>query len=194
MIAQIYGTVAAREKGSLILKAGALAYRVHVTLLTYEGASLQTPAEIMLWTHLAIRENAQELYGFETKDELDFFELLLSVSGIGPKSALGILNLADVRTLTTAIASGDSSYLTKVSGIGKKSAEKIIVELRDRLGALEVSTESRALKEEAETIEALQALGYGLRESREALRMVEAESENTGDLIKAALKVLSKSR
>lgn len=194
MIAQIYGTVAAREKGSLILKAGSLGYRVHVPTTTYEGAT--GSEERMLWTYLAIRENAQELYGFENKEELDFFELLLSVSGIGPKSALGILNLADVRTLTTGIASGDSSYLTKVSGIGKKSAEKIIVELRDKLGALTSPAQSQALHEEAETIEALQGLGYSLRDAREALRTVseESESTNTSDLIKAALKILSKTK
>lgn len=194
MIAQIYGTVTARDRGALLIKAGSLAYRVHVPVATYEHFSPQDPAEQMLWTHLAIRENAQELYGFESKDELNFFELLLSVSGIGPKSALGILNLADVGTLAKAVSSGDSTYLTKVSGIGKKSAEKIILELRDKLGTLESPAQSAALREEAETIEALQALGYGLKESREALKMVSGENEATGDLIKAALKVLSRAK
>ena len=193
MIAQLYGTVAARDRGSLIIKAGPLAYRVHVPAATYEAWKAPQPQERMLWTYLAIRENAQELYGFEAQEELTFFELLLSVSGIGPKSALGILNLADVYTLTRAVSSGDSTYLTKVSGIGKKSAEKIIIELQDKLGALESPADVALLREESETIEALQALGYGLRESREALKLVSQENEETGDRIKAALKVLSRS-
>lgn len=194
MIAQLYGIVSARDRNSLILKAGCLAYRVHVPAATYERWSPQESKERMLWTHLAIRENAQDLYGFETKDELDFFELLLSVSGIGPRSALGILNLTDVSTLTRAIAGGDSAYLTKVSGIGKKSAEKIIVELRDKLGDMGSPEENAAFHEEAETIEALQALGYSLRESREAIKLVSEQNEKPGDLIKAALKTLSRAR
>lgn len=191
MIAQLYGSVTARNLGSLILRAGPVAYRVHVPAATYEKWRPDERTEHMLWTHLAIRENAHELYGFETSDELGFFELLLSVSGIGPKSALGILNLADVGTLQSAIATGDSSYLTKVSGIGRKSAEKIIVELRDKLAALQDPREAEALRDETDTLEALQALGYSLREAREALKQVPDTTENANDKIKAALKVLS---
>lgn len=190
MIAHVFGTVIARERGSIVVRSGDLGYRIYVTSETYERLSERSPVD--LFTHLAIRENAHDLFGFETKNEHDFFELLLTVSGIGPKSALAILNLADVRTLSAAISSGDSSYLTKVSGIGNKSAAKIVVELKDKVGGFADVRDTHAIKGETDTLEALQALGYSLRESREALKKVEVAGENSSELIKAALKNLSR--
>lgn len=189
MIGQISGQITHKAERFAIILAGGVGYKVFLTPETLKPLLIKPEIKYTLWTYLAVRENALDLYGFREKSELDFFELLLSVSGIGPKSALAILSIAPPDVLTKAIASGDSSYLTKVSGIGKKSAEKIIVELRDKVGTLETGEN---LRETGEAIDALQALGYTLREAREALQRVSADISDTGEKVKAALKFLSK--
>ena len=189
MIAQLRGTITHTGIGYLILDVSGIGYRVRVT-----GSSLQKlkqqKGEITIWTHLAIRENAHDLYGFLTEEDLQFFEMLIAISGIGPKSALAILSLADAKTLRSAITHGDTSYLTRVSGIGKKNAEKIVLELRDKLGALEA--DETHPKELADTYEALRTLGYGAQESREALNAIPKDVESTKERLKIALGELSK--
>ena len=115
--------------------------------------------------------------------------MLITISGIGPKSALGILSVAPVDTLRRAISSGDTSYLTKVSGIGRKNAEKIVVELRDKLGAIDANA-GGTLREEVDALSALEALGYSAREAREALKAVGNNAISTQEKLKAALKSL----
>lgn len=188
MIGKLSGKIIHREGRFIIIDVNGVGYKLFVTpeTLKAENSSLTTT---QFWTYLAVRENALDLYGFLDKRELDFFELLLSVSGIGPKSAQAILAIAPPDILTKAIAGGDSSYLTKVSGIGKKSAEKIIIELRDKIDALEVDSN---LKGESDAIEALESLGYTLREAREALQRVDTNITDTGAKVKAALKFLGR--
>ncbi len=147
---------------------------------------------ISLWTHLAVRENALDLYGFEHLNELNFFEMLIDISGIGPKSALGIVSIESIDTLKKAIASGDTSYLTKVSGIGRKTAEKIIIELRDKLVAHKEEAGSTTLRTESDALEALKSLGYSNSEARDALKQVSADTEGTSARVKEALKILGK--
>ena len=133
------------------------------------------------------------MYGFFERQELELFEMLIGISGVGPKSAIGVLSVASVDALKSAIASGDTSYLTKVSGIGKKNAEKIVLELRDKLGGPGGSggTET-GRKEEVDAIEALKSLGYSQREAREALKDVADSVKGTSHRVKAALKNLGK--
>jgi Holliday junction DNA helicase RuvA len=188
MIGQITGKTTYKGERYTIITAGGVGYKLFVTPETLK--TLDANAEHLFWTYLAVRENALDLYGFLEKRELEFFELLLSVSGIGPKSAQAIISIAPPDILTKAIAGGDSSYLTKVSGIGKKSAEKIIIELRDKIGSLDV--DGNSLKGESDAIEALQSLGYTLREAREALQRVDASVTDTGAKVKAALKFLGR--
>jgi len=191
MIGQLTGKIIYQAERYIILDVAGVGYKVFIsaeTLKTLTAKNDQLSA-ISFWTHLVVREDVLDLYGFVNKQELEFFELLIAISGIGPKSALGILSLAPPATLEKAIAAGDSSYLTKVSGIGRKSAEKIIVELRDKIGSLE--TDGDSLDSEGDAVEALQSLGYTLREAREALKRVDASVADTGDKIKAALKFLS---
>lgn len=145
--------------------------------------------EVEVWTYLAVRENAMDLFGFESNEGLDFFEMLISVSGIGPKTALNILNIAEIKTIKEAVSSGDVTHLTKVSGIGKKNAEKIVLELRDKLGLAEASEES--LKGDVDALEALKTLGYSQGEAREALKKVSSDTKDTAGKIKEALKVLN---
>jgi Holliday junction DNA helicase RuvA len=154
-------------EGQGIIDVGGVGYAVRLplpTMLTLQSAAV---GDLSLFIHTAVREDAIDLYGFTTSEELSFFKLLMSVSGIGPKTALGILNVAEVSSLKRAIAAGDSVQLIKVFGIGKKSAERMVVELRDKLGA-EVGVEMAS--GEGEVIEALMALGYRADEARDALK------------------------
>jgi len=122
--------------------------------------------------------------------ELELFETLNAVSGVGPRTALGVLGIAPVDTLKRAIAAGETSYLTKVSGIGRKTAERIIIELREKMGkGLEGSDE---FKHEEDALDALRSLGYSLREARDALQKVPQDVKGASDRIKSALNVLGR--
>ena len=130
MIAQLTGQIAHRDEKGVILDVAGVGYRVSLSVESLKALP-RSESTAKLHTHLAVRENALDLYGFVTRDEHDFFELLLTVSGIGPKSAIAILSLATPKMLERAISAGDAAYLSKVSGIGKKSAENIALELKD---------------------------------------------------------------
>lgn len=187
MIGQLTGEIAYQEKRFVIVKANGVGYKVYVSPETIKELPVSSELR-MLWTHLVVREEVLDLYGFISKEELDFFQLLIGVSGVGPRSALAILSLASPATLREAIGAGNSSYLTQVSGIGKKIAEKIILELRDKIEYLE--SENNGLSEASEAILALEALGYSNKEAREALKQVDPKIIDTGDKIKSALKNL----
>ena len=184
MIGYIRGKIIDQDLKSVILDVSGVGYKIFTNTATLERTSEK---ETSFWTYLAVRENALDLYGFQSKEELSFFELLLTVSGIGPKSALGILNIASIQNLRSAIATGDTTHLTKVSGIGKKNAEKIVIELRDKIEEMESDS---SLSQDIDALEALKSLGYGEREAREALKKV-SDEKNTGEKIKKAMKLLS---
>lgn len=192
MIAHLSGTLLFASDRFVVIDVSGVGYKVRVTLDTLRMLRGKTAKEVSLWIHTIVREDALDLYGFEHQAELDFFEMLISVSGIGPKSALGILNVAPVDHLKEAITAGDASALTKVSGIGSKSAQKIILELRDKLGGDINETGGTVLGEERDAIEGLVALGYAERQAREALKNVPAETKGTSARIKDALKQLGK--
>lgn len=170
-----------RDSKSVVILVGGVGYK----LFTYAGG-LDSEKESAFYTYLAVRENALDLYGFPTKNELDFFELLLTVSGIGPKSALAILSIASLDILSYAINNNDAEYLTKQSGIGKKNAEKIVLELKGKVP--EVATGGKIHTDNDDAIEALKTLGYSEKDSREALK--KAEGSTTQEKIRSALKVL----
>jgi Holliday junction DNA helicase RuvA len=189
MIGYLEGTVRSSTLGSVILLVGGVGYKVALTKETV--AHFLPGSTVSLFTYLAVREDALDLYGFESEEELRFFELLLTVSGIGPKSALGILDIAAVETLRSAISQGDAAYLTTVSGIGRKTAEKIVLELRDKVG-IGTASAGAALKGDAEALEAMRALGYSTQEARDALRKVPSEFAGTNDRLREALRLLGK--
>ena len=192
MIAQLKGEVAQINGNSVVLLVGGVGYRINVMAETIKEIRESGDKTVALKTHLSVRETSLDLYGFLNSEELEFFEMLISISGIGPKSGLAILSVADVSTLKTAVSSGESSYLTKVSGIGKKNAEKIILELRDKLGSIDSSKDTENMKDEVETLEALQALGYSTRQAREAMKKISKDTATSGERIKEALKILGK--
>lgn len=158
-------------------------------IFTTTGTLSNTEETVSLWTYLVVREQALDLYGFATQEELGLFELLISVSGVGPKSALAILSVARVKDLKRAIASGETSHLTSVSGIGKKVAHKIVLELKDKILDMP-SDDSGALSSEVEALEALKSLGYREADAREALRAIENPDLGTNERITRALKHL----
>lgn len=192
MIGYLEGTARASTLGGVIVQtAGGVGYKI---ALTKETVSHFLPgSSVALFTHLAVREDALDLYGFETEEELHFFELLLTVSGIGPKSALAILDVATIETLRSAISGGNAAYLTTIGGVGRKTAEKIVLELREKVGAAEAKT-SAALKGDADALEAMRALGYSTQEAREALRQVPATFEKTNDRLREALRILGQKK
>lgn len=192
MISKLTGIIAHRDLKYLVLDVNGVGYKISVTsdTLVEKGDNLN---KVTFWTYLAIRENAMDLYGFISIEELNFFELLITISGIGPKTALGIMNNASVHTLQMAIQTGDSSHLTKINGISKKVAEKIIMELKDKIKDITQTPESeKTMRGDADVIEALKALGYRDTESRDALKKIDKEIKDTGKKIKEALKILSK--
>jgi len=189
MIGSIKGKIILKTDKFLIVETGGVGYKISVSPDTL-SKSFKVNNEIFLWIHTHIREDALDLYGFLDIKELEFFEMLLSVSGLGPKSALGIIGLASIETLKNAIASGDTSYLTKISGIGKKTAEKIVIELRDKLTKLGHKTEKESFRGELDALEALKSLGYSQSEAREALKEVSPKTTETSAKVKEALKIL----
>jgi len=189
MIAYLKGNIIYTEEKFFILDVNKVGYKVFTTadaISTYKNGD-----EVSFWTYTAVRENSIDIYGFITKEEMSFFDLLLNVSGIGPKSALSILNVASVETLKKAIATGDTTYLNKVSGIGKKTAEKIVIELRDKLLAYKNEDSENSLRDESDIVEALRALGYTQSETREALNQISPDIEGAENRIKEALKVIN---
>jgi len=192
MIAQITGTITFSALSYVVIEAHNVGYKVFATPETILGISIGKE-EATLYTHMAVREHAMDLYGFRSRAELEFFELLITVSGIGPKSALGILSVAPIDTLKKAVGSGDTSYLTKVSGIGRKNAEKIVIELRDKLtGGTLIEKSSTGLREETDALEALQSLGYTIMEARDALKEIPDTVVGANKRITEALKQLGK--
>ena len=192
MIASIKGLVTHIDVKYAIIETGGIGYKVFLTADTIHSLKRDSPTS--LWIYMVVRDDAMDLYGFPSKKEKDFFELLISVSSIGPKSALNILSIVTSDTLANAIRSGSTTHLVKVSGIGKKTAEKIVIELRDKIGSFGMSMDSEfaaGLSSDMDALEALKALGYDADESREALKKIDKKIEDTGAKVKAALKMLS---
>ncbi len=194
MIGHLKGTIIHQDLKSVILDVSGVGYKIYTNTASLSpkrsvGNKPEAQATTVFWTYLAVRENALDLYGFVTEEELHFFELLITVSGIGPKSAITILSVATLPNLRHAISTGDTGHLTKVSGIGKKNAEKIVLELKDKLVGLSTDM-SESTTSDMDALEALKSLGYGEREAREALKKV-SDVKDTGEKVKKALKLLS---
>lgn len=199
MIRELKGKLGEIEANAFTLWVGGVGYFVSASAYTLgkiagyaENASGdQAGKELYIFVHTHVREDQLSLYGFVTRDELSMFELLLSVSGIGPKAGLSILAIADPKTIRTAIVNKDASILTRVSGVGKKTAEKVIIELQNKVSSLDTLDQAEALADQ-EALEALTALGYTVAEAREALKQVPGEIRNVGERLKLALRSLGK--
>ena len=197
MIAYIRGTVTWVEEGAVILDNHGIGYRICVPSTALSGAGINE--EMLLYTYFSVREDAMQLYGFLSREDLHLFELLLGVSGVGPKAAMGILSSLSADDLRFAILSDDAARIARAPGIGKKTAQKVILELKDKLDLMEVF-EAKAAKADADDADvdgssrdavlALTALGYGKTEALKAVRAACSEclGGDSETLIRSALK------
>ena len=189
MIGSIKGKIILKTDKFLIVETAGVGYKIYVSPDVLSKTK-KVGEEIFLFIHTHVREDSIDLYGFLDRQELEFFEMLINVSGIGPRSALTILGIASIDTLRKAISTDDIAYLTKISGIGKKTAEKIVIELRDKMTEMTGGEKMGiSLQGELDALEALKSLGYSQNEAREALKKV-APDTNTNIKIREALKIL----
>lgn len=191
MISHIKGVVDEKFGSSVVVDVNGVGYEVMVPSLDFEDARLGETRKF--FTYHAVRENAEELYGFSSLTAKRLFELLISVQGIGPKAGIAILSLADAEEVRNAIANADAAFIAKASGVGKKSAERVTLDLRDKVGApskygaTEVKAGTAVSKEPDEALDALMALGFTLKEASLALSDVD-KTLSTEERIRLALK------
>lgn len=186
MIARLRGIVGEIYESHIVLDVGGVGYLVAVR----NPAQFALDETATLFTHLAVRENAMDLYGFLHRDELDMYEKLLTVPKIGPKSALQVLIHADVTLIKKSIALQDASYLSKLSGVGKKSAENIVASLKGKFNGAEFLEADGSTTLDNDALDALVALGYSERDAMTALRETSDPEVDTNTRIKAALRHL----
>jgi len=191
MIAQLHGELYARGEDWVIVQVGGIGFRVHVPTSIVEELG-DMGEKVRLYTHLLVRDDALSLYGFATSDQLELFELLLGVTGIGPRSALGLLSSTSPETLRLAIAQEDVEVLVRVPGIGRKTASRLILELKGQidLSRLGLSGEAKLSPEQAELLEVLTSLGYTTAEARAAVAALppEARDQPLEERIRLALR------
>ncbi len=153
--------------------------------------NLSEEKELNIFTHLHVKEDALDLYGFLSPSELSFFELLISVSGVGPRSALSILDVAEIGKLSAAIIENRPDLLTQASGIGRKTAEKVIIELRGKVATLQSEEIVKSMESDGDLVETLASLGYRKETARVALAKISADTIGLENRLKEALKILS---
>ena len=198
MFAHVNGLVAEKGEGLLVIECGGVGYQ-----LTVSGATLsQAPAtgeKMKCYTYLSVREDAVELFGFATREEKKMFLKLTGVSGIGPKSAIQVLSALSVRDLSLAIVTGDAAALARAPGIGKKTAQRLILELKDKVNNAELTFSGAPLPASMaagsaadEAIEALMALGYQASEAARAVSALSPLPEDASEIVRLALKGMMK--
>lgn len=190
MIAHIFGTVAEKFNGSVIVDVHGVGYEIYVAANDYDRVVLDETVKFYTYHH--IREQSQELFGFSSLAAKKLFEMLITVQGIGPKAALAILGLADAENVRNAIANADSAFIQKAAGVGKKSAERVVVDLSDKVGlpthyGRNDEPVQAALNTSDEALEALMALGYTLADATKALEGISGDL-STSDRVREALK------
>lgn len=200
MISYIKGIVADIEGNAVIIDSGGIGYRIFTTpqVLLDE---LRIGEDVAIYTHLQVKEDDMQLYGFTSRDDLRIFKLLISVNGIGPKAGLGILSGLSADEIKFAVLSDDAVTIAKAPGVGKKTAQKVILELKDKLDLQEAfeqklanqsANSSNAANEmQKEAVEALSALGYSATEALRAVKQADnGEQADVSQLLKTALKII----
>ena len=201
MYYSLRGTLIAADGRSAAVECGGVGYLCTVSAQTY--SQLPEPGEeVLLYTHLSVREDAMELYGFATENELNCFQLLIGVSGVGPKAALSILSAATPEALAMSVITGDEKALTAAPGIGKKIAQRIILELKDKLAKGQIASAGESYggtgvtvipeNKASEAAAALAVLGYSQGEINIALKGVDMEALGLEEIIRQALKRMVK--
>ena len=176
MIAHVFGKVAEKFNGSLVIDVHGVGYEVSVATNDFDAVILDQ--EVKFYTYHHVREQSEELFGFSSLAAKKLFEMLITVQGVGPKAALAILSLGDAEQVRNAIANADSSFVQKATGVGKKTAERVVVDLSDKVGLpthygrTETPLQTK-LNTSDEALEALMALGYTLADATKALESVD---------------------
>ncbi len=194
MYAHIRGILSEKLSDSVVIDASGVGYELSVSANTLASCP-QTGEEVKLYAYLSVREDAMELFGFWTREEKKMFLRLIGVSGIGPKTALGVLSALSVKDLSIALVTGDAQALSRAPGIGKKTAQRLVLELKDKVENEELTGAgtSAPLKNivgsgESEAIEALMALGYPASEAAKAVSAVSGQATRTDEILRLALK------
>jgi Holliday junction DNA helicase RuvA len=193
MIHYLTGKLALKKENCFILEIGGVGIKVSSSLNSLKNM----PAigeTIKIFTHLHIREDAWDIYGFFNQSELDFFVKLISVNGVGPKTALGILNVDTTEKLKAAINEGKVDLLTKAFGIGKRTSERVVMELKGKLGQIGSEEMVGAMDSDSDIIETLQNLGYTRLQAKDAVLKIDSQTKGIEDRIRAALKILKNVR
>lgn len=190
MIYSIEGKLALKDDHFAVVTTGGLGLKLFASRLTLEGLPA-IGTEVKFFCHLHVREDALDLFGFTSEGELTFFEMLISVSGVGPRSALAILDTGPLEELSAVIKENRPDLLTRAPGIGRKTAERVIIELRNKVQSSKSGAMVDKMQTDTDLIEALTSLGYRREEARTALAKVAKEVVGTEDRLRAALAVLS---
>lgn len=190
MIAHVSGIVAEKFNSSVIVDVHGVGYEVAVALGDFDRAILNEPVKFYTFHH--IREQSQELFGFSSLAAKKLFEMLITVQGVGPKAGLSILSLAESEVVRNALANGDVTFITKASGVGKRIAERVVVDLKDKVGLplrsdVNITGLSEQINHADEALEALMALGYNLADATRALEGVPTDL-STADRVTQALR------
>lgn len=192
MIGRLFGQATVMDDNTLVLDVSGVGYEVEVTTMTLAAVGLGG-VELELFTHLVVRDDAFSLCGFTSVGERDLFRALIKVNGVGPKLAMTLLSALSANDLVRCVSDQDASILTKVPGVGRKTADRLLMELKDRLDALSaiesVSLPSDRAAEEA--VNALVSLGWRFGEARQAVDTARIEGQSTEEIIRAALKLMA---
>ena len=200
MYAHIEGIVAEKSAEGIVIDAGGVGYEMLASSATL-AACPQAGEKIKVYTYLSVREDAMELFGFSTREEKRMFLRLIGVSGIGPRTAMGILSALSVRDLSIALVTGDAQALARAPGIGKKTAQRLVLELKDKVSDEELTSSGAPAPVRAagsgadgEAIEALMALGYPASEAAKAVSAVAGQADRADEILRLALRSMSGGR
>lgn len=183
--------MASKASGFAVVDAAGLGLKIFTNSNTLDKLP-KAGAEVKFFCHLHVREDALDLYGFLTEEEMRFFELLISVSGVGPKSAIAILNVAELKELSAAVKENRPDLLTRASGIGRKTAERIVLELRGKVESAKAGLTVSKMESDVDLVETLAGLGYRREQVKAALAQVDEKIVDLEERLKAALKVLGR--
>ena len=207
MFYYISGKLAHLEYGTAVIDAGGVGYRLTISGTTYDAMppnrSVENPPVVRLYSHMAVREDGIELFGFATKTELEAFKLLISVSGVGPKAAMSILTLLTPEKFALAVCTDDKKTISKANGIGPKTAARVILELKDKLMKENPAAPSMTASvadvpnvggrgKLSEAVDALLVLGYSRAEAMNAIKDIDTDKIELEEIIRLALKKLMK--
>jgi Holliday junction DNA helicase RuvA len=187
MIAQLSGTLVSKEPAEVVIDVAGVGYAVGVPVSTL-SALPAVGEQVRLFTHQHVREDQLALFGFSSEAEQRLFRQLISVSGIGPKVALAILSVSNPDDIRAAIAGGDTEFIAQVPGIGKKTAERVVIDLKDKV---EMVTSEGSPRGTDDVVEALVGLGYSRQDARKAVSAVASQTSEPDELVRAALKELA---